>query len=332
VLALQTAGTTALSISAAQVVTLTNALPVASGGSGVTTSTGTGANSFMSLMNSNKNQLIKSGYLFLIDQVTYALDNAVLTEVSIDFGIDAIATAAWSGQSTALRQFSTDLAANTITACTGGFSGTVADASTGSTSAYANAYTQLYTPKNTNAEFLTNKLSTCTLTSKKTLTDSAGTTVITSGDTYTVPLTGGSITLSNNVTYLTPSVLAVVNQPITYFTGNRAVSGSMTAYLKTGITRSTSGNATGNLLNDFLKVAAATVEPYFSISLAINGSGQSNRVVLDLPNATVGIPAVDVQQVISSTINFNGQATTGATTPVYDIEGINDIYVRYFAA
>ena len=44
VLALQTAGTTALSISAAQVVTLTNALPVASGGSGVTTSTGTGAN------------------------------------------------------------------------------------------------------------------------------------------------------------------------------------------------------------------------------------------------------------------------------------------------
>ena len=43
-LALQTAGTTAVSISASQVVTLTNALPVASGGSGVTTSTGTGAN------------------------------------------------------------------------------------------------------------------------------------------------------------------------------------------------------------------------------------------------------------------------------------------------
>ena len=44
ILALQTAGTTAVSISASQVVTLTNALPVASGGSGVTTSTGTGAN------------------------------------------------------------------------------------------------------------------------------------------------------------------------------------------------------------------------------------------------------------------------------------------------
>jgi hypothetical protein len=44
VLALQTNGTTAVSISTGQVVTLTNALPVASGGSGVTTSTGTGDN------------------------------------------------------------------------------------------------------------------------------------------------------------------------------------------------------------------------------------------------------------------------------------------------
>jgi hypothetical protein len=43
VLALQTNGTTAVSVSTAQVVTLTNALPVASGGTGATTSTGTGA-------------------------------------------------------------------------------------------------------------------------------------------------------------------------------------------------------------------------------------------------------------------------------------------------
>lgn len=43
VLALQTNGTTAVSISTGQVVTLTNALPVASGGTGATTSTGTGA-------------------------------------------------------------------------------------------------------------------------------------------------------------------------------------------------------------------------------------------------------------------------------------------------
>ena len=43
VLALQTNGTTAVSISTAQVVTLTNALPIASGGTGATTSTGTGA-------------------------------------------------------------------------------------------------------------------------------------------------------------------------------------------------------------------------------------------------------------------------------------------------
>ena len=43
VLALQTNGTTAVSISTGQVVTLTNALAVTSGGTGVTTSTGSGA-------------------------------------------------------------------------------------------------------------------------------------------------------------------------------------------------------------------------------------------------------------------------------------------------
>jgi len=44
VLSLQTNGTTAVSISTGQVVTLTNALAVTSGGTGVTTSTGSGAN------------------------------------------------------------------------------------------------------------------------------------------------------------------------------------------------------------------------------------------------------------------------------------------------
>jgi len=43
VLALQTNGTTAVSISTGQVVTLTNALPIASGGTGATASTGSGS-------------------------------------------------------------------------------------------------------------------------------------------------------------------------------------------------------------------------------------------------------------------------------------------------
>lgn len=43
ILALQTNGTTAVTVDASQVVTLANALPVASGGTGVTTSTGSGS-------------------------------------------------------------------------------------------------------------------------------------------------------------------------------------------------------------------------------------------------------------------------------------------------
>jgi hypothetical protein len=43
-MAIQTSGTTAIAISSAQAVTLTNALGVTSGGTGVTTSTGSGSN------------------------------------------------------------------------------------------------------------------------------------------------------------------------------------------------------------------------------------------------------------------------------------------------
>ena len=87
--------------------------------------TGASTNSYMSLMNSNKNQLLKCGFLIVVDQVTYALDNAVLTQVSIDFGIDAIATAAWTGQATALRQYSTNLTTNSVTSSVGAFQGTL---------------------------------------------------------------------------------------------------------------------------------------------------------------------------------------------------------------
>jgi hypothetical protein len=65
VLALQTNGTTAVSVSTAQVVTLTNALPVASGGTGLTTATGVlvGAGSSVSAVaaGTNGNLLTSNG-------------------------------------------------------------------------------------------------------------------------------------------------------------------------------------------------------------------------------------------------------------------------------
>jgi len=260
---------------------------------------------------SNINQLQRFGLIFIVDQVAYAVDNAALNQAVIDFGLDAIATAAWTGQATQLRQI-----ANGATALAGAFGG--------------GTLTGNFTVKNTTAQYITNKLSTISLTLVNPLIDTAGTTVAANGTSYTLALTGGSITISNNINYIIPANLGTVNLPITYYTGTRSVMGTIDAYLKTG-----SGvGGTGQLLADMLAVASVTIEPMFALQLAIGGSTNTTKVVLDMPAVTIGVPTVNVQQVVSTAINFSGQgfvpsASTGGN--VYDLTQTNDIAIRYYA-
>ena len=48
---------------------------------------------------------------------------------------------------------------------------------------------------------------------------------------YNLILTGGSINLENNITFLTPEELCRVNTPIGHVTGTRNITGSFTCYL-----------------------------------------------------------------------------------------------------
>ena len=257
---------------------------------------------------SDKNQLQKFGMLFLVDQVMYAVDNCALNQVTVDFGIDQIATAQWTGQATVLRQFGAGIVANNGTFS----SGTTADVGTGA-----------YTAKDTTAGYITNKLSTVSLSAVKAIGSS-----ISAGDTYLVPLTGGSITINNNITYITPANIGVVNTPVTYYTGTRAISGNLNAYLRTG-----TSNETGELLKDMLAETANAIEPMFSLGINIGGAG-TVRVVMDMPSVTVGVPTVDVQQVVSTSIAFTAQGYTPSATvanSVFDLTKAGELMVRYYA-
>jgi len=267
------------------------------------------AYSYASSAGSDKHQLQRFGMIFIVDQVAYAVDNAAMMQVSIDFGLDAIATGAWTGQGTTLRQLATG--ATAVTGTLGG--GTL----TGS-----------YTPKVTDAGYITNKLSTVALTLVNSLKDSSGTSQGAAGDGYTVPITGGNVTINNNITYLTPANLGVVNTPVTYYTGARSISGNITAYLRTGGTRDT-----GELLNDMLLSATATVEPMASLVINIGGAS-TIKVAIDLPAVVLQIPAVNVAQVVSTDIKFNAQGYVPSATAegnVYDLTKLNDFSVRYYA-
>ncbi len=253
-----------------------------------------------SFAGSNKNQLQPFGIIFVVDGAVYVIDNAAMDQAVLDFGLDAIATLAWTGKGTQLRQLdSTQASLSGIT-----FTGT--------------ALAGTATPKNTSANYITNKLSTVSLVS-----NIAGI----SGTPYQVALTGGSITFANGITYITPANLGVVNTAIGYFTGTRAISGTMTAYLRTGT------NTTAQLLTDILANSSTATDTKFRLQLEIGGRNNATRVEIEMDGAMLQVPTVETADVISTTIAFTAQSTTASTTsPDYDLENTNDANIRYYSA
>ena len=267
---------------------------------------------------SNVNQLQKFGLLVTIDNVTYAIDNCALNEATIDFGLDGIATIQWTGQATGLRQLTTSLSASTSGSLSGAYIGT-------------------YTLKNKDAKFITNKLSTCRLKVAKKLVNASDVTIADIGNAYFLPITGGSLTISNNISYITPAILGVVNSPVSYYTATRNISGNLTAYLNTGslsgakVDGITVPDGTGELLAHLVKVADIETEPLFYLELAVGGSSSSTRVEVQIPSASISIPTVNVEQVVSTGINFTAAPSTGAyASRKYDLDQTNELTVRYF--
>lgn len=136
--------------------------------------------------------------------------------------------------------------------------------------------------------------------------------------TYDIPITGGTITFNNNITFLTPEELGVVNKSIGHFTGVRSVSGNLTAYLRSG-----SNNDASQLIEDLLNATSDTTTS-FALTIAVGGATNTPRVEIALPTAHLSIPSIDTQDVISTTIDFAGIPT--------DLGSTNEATVKYYAS
>jgi len=242
--------------------------------------------------NSNVHQLQRFGLIITLDGTSFVIDDCVLNTATIDFGLDAIATVQWAGQGKALRQITTPTFA-TLTSWTGSLTGS-------------------FLAKITTAAFIANKLSTVTI--------DAGIGVGT-GTNYTLALTGGSLTITNNITYLTPANLGIVNEPATYFTGTRGVTGTLNCYLRTGASNS------AGLLSTLLANKATDIAPTYSIKIAVGGAG-ADRVEFEMPGVVLAIPSVNTEQVVSTTINFTAQGTAASA---FDLTAANEINIGYYA-
>jgi len=229
----------------------------------------------------------------------YKVSNFTAGQVDIDFAIDAITSLAWTGQGTSIAEMA-DADRDTILA--------LARVEWNSVSAGAGVASA---PADTAGDtFIKNKFTTCVATSDSVWTPSA--------TGYTLAITGGSVTISNNITHLVPEQLGIVNESIGHFTGTRSITGSLTCYLRTGAT------ASAGLFNDFQTLAnKQLVNNSFGLVITVGGA-TAPKMALTLGTAHLVVPSINVEDVVSSEIQFIGQGSTG-------LEGTDELTVDIFA-
>ena len=240
-------------------------------------------------------------------QTIYRITGAVCNTVTMDFDIDGILTLDWSGLGSLLEEIS---------------------------SMPSNWHTAIINDgiAHSNSNFIRNRLTTLAVTVGTTDQDADATTGDANADSttgdefmanYALTLTGGSITFENNLTYLTPEELCVVNQPLGNVTGNRSVSGSFTCYLNSGTSSNTATTGTSADLFDDLATAVNVVTNSMDLVFSVGGAS-SPKLVIDVPTAHLEIPTHQIEDVIGLEVNFHALPSS--------LDATNEATIAYHAA
>ena len=296
------------------------------------------ASASFSFAGSNKSTLGTANVYFVLGDANrkiMKLKDVTVNEASLDFDIDGIATIGWSGSASEVVDFTGSTHQdNTLPI----HSDTTADSTTmaiGDVWLDSNDGSRLYVMTNvTNGNeaatpyinegtadtdnFIRNRLTQLTITPTSQDPDSDGSDELQSS--YSVTLTGGNITVSNNISYITPEELGIVNVPIGHVTGTRAVSGSFTCYLTedTGTV-----NASADFFND-LRSITNVVTNSFALVFKIGGATGTPRLEVSMPTCHIEVPTHSIEDVISLESNFMALPST--------IDEKNEISLTYHAS
>jgi hypothetical protein len=197
------------------------------------------------------------------NQMIYKIADCSVGEASFDFDLDGIATVNWSGNGKLIsEEAALDLSSSTAL---------------------------IYEGVSNTSGFIRNRVSDLTI---------VGDPGDISDVTYTTTLTGGNITMSNNLTYLTPETLGVVNQPLGHVTGAKSVGGNFTCYLDNA-----SATSSAEFYEDLVE-ATSDIKNEFSLTFDIGGSG-TPHCLITMPTAHLEVPSHSIDEVISMETNFH---------------------------
>jgi len=245
------------------------------------------------------------------DGVTvYKVSDCSVGSASIDFDIDGIAQIGWSGNGKTVEEVATleTRATDSGNSITGTTALGIVNEGIDSTS-----------------NFIRQKLTDLTIAFD--VSESTGTLGALNVDgndvTYGVTLTGGNITIENNLSYLTPETLGTVNLPLGHVMGTRSVSGNFTCYLN--------DTANGSLdLFERLQESRGVITNAFDLTFGIGGSGSTPRCNVEVPKAHLELPTHSFEDVVSVDVNFHGLATDLSSATAAD--ATNEVKITYEAS
>ena len=219
---------------------------------------------------------------------TYKIANCCMNEASIDFDIDGIATIAWSGMGTIITEASAPTATR-------------------------------YEAVTSTTNFIRNRLTQLVMTTADDHLLAIGEPADGDSDaeTYNLTLTGGNITISNNMTFLTPETLGVVNQPLGHVTGTRTIGGSFTCYLNSAT--DSSMDLIERIIED-----SDTITNKFNLGFKVGGASATPRIEFDMAACHLEVPTHSIDDVISLEVNFHALGT--------DISSTDEIGIKYIGA
>ena len=205
-------------------------------------------------------------------RITYKVEGCCVNEASVDFDIDGIATINWSG----LGKIITESGTPTAT---------------------------IYEGTTSTSNFIRNRLTTLAITAADETTFPG-----TGSGVYDTVITSGNITISNNLTFLAPETVGIVNQPLQHVTGTRSVSGSFTCYLN---------NEAGSSAELFEKIIENTniVTNSFDLEFKVGGTvSNTPRAYFRMPTCHLEVPTHSLEDVIALEVNFHALPSSVTNT------------------
>lgn len=194
----------------------------------------------------------------------YKLEGAVVNSAGLDFDLEGITTINWSGFAKLISE--QEGAAPTVTISEG---------------------------TDSSSNFIRNRLTTLAVTAA-----AEGEVVA----TYNLTLTGGSLNFENNLTYITPETLGIINKPFAAVTGTRNIGGSFTCYLG----NHTAGSA--DLFEDLIE-SDGLITNDFNLVFNIGGTTAPN-IQVTLPTCHLEVPTHSIEDIISLETTFHALPST----------------------